>query len=160
DAVRSENSSVKCSLVLAITVLFAATAAAQLTANPSSVNFGSVQVSRSATQSVVLTNSSGQPVTVSQASATGTGFTLSGITVPVNLAPAQSVSVSVAFVPQGSGTMNGSMAVICNGMRGHKKTYASTITVSLSGNGTSPSQLIANPSGINFGNLQVGSNQT
>jgi hypothetical protein len=45
-------------------------------------------------------------------------------------------------------------------MRGHKKTYASTITVSLSGNGTSPSQLIANPSGINFGNLQVGSNQT
>jgi hypothetical protein len=144
-------------LIFPTIVLLAATAAAQLAANPSSVNFGSVQLNSNATQPVVLTNSSGQSVTVSQASTTGTGFTLSGITLPVSLASAQSITVNVAFAPQSVGSASGSMAVICNGLRGHKKAYTSTITVPLSGNGTNSSQLNVDPIGLSFGNLQVGS---
>ena len=157
---RSKSSPVKCSLIFPTIVLLAATAAAQLTASPSSVNFGSVPLTSSATQSVVLTNSSGQTVTVSQASAAGTGFTLSGIALPLNLAAAQSISVSVVFVPQSAGSANSSMAVTCNGLRGHKKTYASTITVPLSGTGITQGTLTANPSSLNFGNVQVGNYQT
>ena len=157
---RSKSSPVKCSLIFPIIVLLAATAAAQLTSNPSSVNFGNVQLNSSAKQSVVLTNSSRRTVTVSQASTTGTGFTLSGIALPVDLAAAQSMSVSVVFVPQSAGSTSGSMAVMCKRRRRHKETYTSTITIPLSGNGTNPSQLDGNPSGLSFGNVQTGNNKT
>ena len=157
---RSKSSLVKYSLIFPTIVLLAATAAAQLTPNPTSINFGNVQFNSSATQSVVLTNSGGQTVTISQASATGTGFTLSGIALPVNLAAAQSIAVSVVFVPQSAGSASGSMAVTCNGPRGHKKSYTSTITIPLLGVGITPGTLTANPSSLDFGNVQVGNNQT
>src|SRR5262249_17365465 len=150
DAVRRQSSSIKNSLGLLTIVLLASAASAQLTANPSSVVFGSVQVNSPAMHSLVRTNSSGQTVTVSQASTTGAGFTLSGISLPMNLAPSQSMAVTVVFAPQNAGSANGSLGVLCNGLRGHKKVYTSTLTVPLSGTAIAPGYLSANPTRLNF----------
>jgi hypothetical protein len=55
----------------------------QLTVSPSSINFGSVAVGSSNTQSVTLSNSGGPKITISQVSLSGTGFTVSGLTTPL-----------------------------------------------------------------------------
>ena len=87
-------------------------AASQLTVNPSSINFGSVSVGNSQTQSVTLANSGGPKLTITQATLSGTGFTLSGLSYPVTLAGGQSVTCDVTFTPQSPGTNSGSVTMI------------------------------------------------
>ncbi len=48
--------------------------------------FGSVQVGGSQKQSATLTNSGGSSIVISQATMSGTGFSLSGISLPLTLA--------------------------------------------------------------------------
>ena len=83
-----------------------------LTSNPASLSFGSVQVSSPKTLAGTLTNSGGASITISQASVTGAGFVLSGLSLPVTLDAGQSVPFSVTFTPQASGTVTGSLAVV------------------------------------------------
>jgi hypothetical protein len=112
--------------------------AATVSVSPTSVNFGSVQVGRSGTQSETLTNSSGSSLTVSQVNVIGAGFSTAGLGVPLTLAPGQSVTVSVGFTPQVGGSSSGSLSVISNGLN-------PTVAVSLSGTGFTPGVLSANP---------------
>ena len=88
--------------------------APMLTVNATSVSFGSVPVSTSSTQSVTLASTGSEPVTVSSVSVTGTGFSISGATFPVTLAPGQSVVLSVAFAPSASGSQTGQLTVVSN----------------------------------------------
>ncbi len=53
---------------------------------------------------VTLTNNSGSSVNISQASISGTGFQLSGITPPLTLNASQSTTFTVTFAPQTSGS--------------------------------------------------------
>ena len=57
-----------------------------LMANPGSLAFGGVRVGSSQMQSATVTNSGGSTVTISQATAGGAGFGLSGLNLPVTLA--------------------------------------------------------------------------
>jgi hypothetical protein len=123
--------------------------AATVSVSPTSVNFGSVQVGRSGTQSETLTNSSGSSLTVSQVNVIGAGFSTAGLGVPLTLAPGQSVTVSVGFTPQVGGSSSGRLSVISNGLN-------PTVAVSLSGTGFTPGVLSANPSSASFGSVQVG----
>jgi hypothetical protein len=123
--------------------------AATVSVSPTSVNFGSVQVGRSSTQSETLTNSSGSSLTVSQVNVIGAGFSTAGLGVPLTLAPGQSVTVSVGFTPQVGGSSSGRLSVISNGLN-------PTVAVSLSGTGFTPGVLSANPSSASFGSVQVG----
>ena len=86
----------------------------QLTGNVGSLNFANVQVGNSQAQSVTLTNSGGTGLTVSQATLTGTGFTLSGLTLPLTLVAGQSATFSVAFAPQSAGSERGNLAFASN----------------------------------------------
>jgi hypothetical protein len=124
-----------------------------LAANPSSLSFGSVQVGQSLTLSETLTNSGGSDVTITQATVTGAGFSISGLTLPVTLAAGQSKTFSVAFAPQVGGAVTGSLAVISNGSN-------PTLNIALSGLGVTAGLLAANPTSLNFGNVQIGNNQT
>ena len=145
--------------------LFATTAAGQLSVNPSTINFGSVKVGSSVSQSVVLTNTASSNLTISQATLSGTGFTISGLGVPATLAPGQSVSLTTTFAPQSGGSITGSLSLACSvpkvKTRGKgSPTSNSTATLSFAGTGASPGQLTANPSSLNFGNVQVGGSLT
>ena len=100
-----------CGLVLLNVLLYADVATAQLTVNPLSISFGSVPAGSSATQLLVLNNSGGSSLTVSQAAVTGSGFSLSGPALPLTLAAGQSASFGVTFTPQSSGTVNGSLSL-------------------------------------------------
>ncbi|HTF44910.1 MAG TPA: choice-of-anchor D domain-containing protein, partial [Terriglobales bacterium] len=128
-------------------------AAGLLTASPSSVSFGSVQTGKSQTASETLTNSGGSSVTITQASATGSGFSLSGISLPLTLAAGQSTSFSLAFSPQTSGAASGSLAMVSNASN-------SSLAVGLSGTGVTAGSLTASPSTVNFGSVQTGKTQS
>jgi Abnormal spindle-like microcephaly-assoc'd, ASPM-SPD-2-Hydin len=139
-------------------------AASPLTVNPSNINFGSVSVGSSQTQSVALANSGGPKLTITQATLSGTGFTLSGLSYPVTLAGGQSVTCDVTFTPQSPGTNSGSVAIafITHGKDHYGLTASSSIAVTLpvSGTGVTSGQLTANPTSLGFGSVQVGNSKT
>ncbi len=135
---------------LTLTINPAPAAAGQLTSNPASLAFGSAQVGSSLTLTDSLTNTGGSAVTISQATATGTGFSISGLTVPLTLNPGASVTFSAVFAPQSAGSASGGITVVSNASN-------STLTVSLTGTGTAAGKLTIAPTALNFGNATVGS---
>jgi hypothetical protein len=140
--------------------LFAATATGQLATNPSTVSFGSVQAGNSVSQSVVLNNTGSGYLTISRAAVSGTGFSISGLSLPVMLTPGQRVSFTTTFAPQSRGSVSGSVFFLYFSSQRRPFDFWSTATVPLTGTGTTPGQLTANPSRVNFANVQVGSSQT
>ena len=125
----------------------------QLGSNPASFNFGSIQIGTSKPLSGTLTNSGGSSLTISAASASGPGFSLSGLTLPLTLTAGQSTSFTVTFAPTASGAVSGSVSVTSNGGN-------PSLSISLSGTGVTPGTLSLNPSSLAFGSVQVGSNSS
>src|SRR4029077_1120318 len=121
-----------------------------LTVAPASIGFGSIQVGSSQKQYASPTNSGGSSVTVTQATTTGTGFSVTGLTLPWTLAAGQTVNFSVAFAPQAAGSATGNIAFASN---------APAVNLPLSGAGVAPATLAATPASLNFGNVLVGVNQ-
>src|SRR5437870_1284763 len=148
-------------LVLLKILLYSSAASGQLTLASSGLNFGSVQVGNSSTLSVSVSNSSKSNITISQASVTGTGFSFSGPSLPITLAPQQNVNLYITFAPQSSGSADGTLSVVTGSAIGNSgKQRSNSTTISLSGTGTSSGQLAANPSNLNFGAAQVGTSQS
>jgi hypothetical protein len=124
-----------------------------LSANPASLNFGSVQVGNSQSLSETLTNTGGASVTISQVTASGAGFSVSGLTLPMTLAGGQSYTFTATFAPATSGNASGSISVSSNASN-------SNLTIALSGTATAQGQLVVSPASVNFGNVVVGTSQT
>lgn len=124
-----------------------------LTANPTSLAFGSVQVGNSSSLSETLTNTGGSSLTISAASASGAGFSLSGLTLPLTLNAGQSTSFTVLFTPTASGTVSGSVSITSNGSN-------SNLSIPLSGTGVTQGTLTPNPSSLAFGSVQVGNSSS
>jgi fibronectin type 3 domain-containing protein len=57
---------------------------------------------------------SGSDVTISSASWSGSGYSVSGITFPLTIAAGKSVSFTVTFSPQSGGTSSGSISFVSN----------------------------------------------
>jgi hypothetical protein len=127
--------------------------AGDLIANPSSVAFGNVQINSSKSLSETLTNSGGTSLTISAASATGAGYSLSGLSLPLTLTAGQSTSFTVTFAPTASGAVSGNVSITSNGSD-------SNLSIPLSGSGVTQGTLTANPTSLAFGNVQVGSNSS
>ncbi len=120
-----------------------------LGANPTSLAFGSVTVGSTETLSETIANTGGSSVTISQVGISS-GFTLSGISVPLTLAAGQSASFSVSFAPQSAGAANGSITVSSTAANG-------TLTIPVSGTGTTAvGQLGVSPTTLALGNVVVG----
>jgi len=124
-----------------------------LAVNPSSVAIGSVLVGSSQKQQVMLTNSGGVTVTVSQATVTGSGFGLSGLTLPLTLTAGQSANFNVVFAPQSAGAVSGNVAFTSDASN-------PSLNLPLSGTGLTAGSLSANPSSVNFGTVEIGNTQT
>ena len=101
-----------------------------LSISAASLAFGNVKVNTAATQTVTLSSTGTAAVTVSAATVTGTGFTVSG-TFPVSLNPGQTVTLNVQFDPTTTGAATGQLTIQSNSSTG------GTAAVSLSGMGTS-----------------------
>jgi hypothetical protein len=130
-----------------------AVSAGGLTGNPTSFSFGNVQVGTSQAQTETLKNTGGENLTVSQATIAGTGFSYTGLSLPLTLAPNQSTTFGVAFAPTSAGASNGTLSITISGS-------STTLDVALSGTGVTPATLTATPAGLTFSNVQVGQNQT
>lgn len=130
---------------------FAAKAA--LIPSPSSVQFGSIAVGTTKSLYATLTNSATGTVTIYKSSVSGTGFSSDGLTLPMTLSPGQSVTFSLKFTPQSSGTTTGSFSVTTKYWRGN-------VSISLSGTGTASTpagQLSVAPGSLSFGTVMLGS---
>jgi hypothetical protein len=123
-----------------------------LTANPASFNFGNVLVGSSGTQTFTLSNSGTASVTISAASASGTGFSITGLSVPLTLAAGQSTTFSGQFAPSATGTASGSVAITNNAP-------GSPLTIALSGTGVQP-QLAPTPTSASFGSVVTGTSNS
>ncbi len=135
---------------LALAITGTAVTPGTLGVSPTSLGFGNVQVGGSQSQPASITNSGGSSVTINSATATGAGFGLSGLALPMTLSPGQSAAFSVSFAPQAAGGVTGSIAF---------SSSTATATLPLSGTGTASGTLGASPSTVSFGNIQLGSNQ-
>jgi len=101
----------------------------QLSASPASLNFGSVAVGSSGSQTITLSNTGSAVATISQTVISGTGYTMSGLTIPTTLAVGASASFGVQFAPTAAGSVSGSVTVTSN-------TPNSPTLVALNGTGT------------------------
>ncbi len=145
-----------------------AVSAGKLATNPATVSFGQVRVGQSQAQSATLTNPGGTSVTVSQASVSNAAFTLSGLTLPMTLAAGANASFTVTFAPKSAGavngtvSLNGSASLTMNDVQGQSdpESTPTSISVALSGNGTTPGQIAIAPASLSFGNVTVGSSQS
>jgi hypothetical protein len=108
----------------------------KLTVSKASINYGTVNVASTTSESVTLTSSDTGPLTISKASASGTGFTLSGVTFPLTLIPGQTATLTIGFDPTKAGAETGSVTLTSNSSTG------TTSTIALSGTGQAiPSKL-------------------
>jgi len=99
-----------------------------LSLSTSAVSFGNVTTGTSSTQPVTITNTGNSNVQISQIAASGTGYTLSGASVPVTLTPSQKLTFSVIFNPTATGSASGSVTITSNAT-------GSPATITLSGSG-------------------------
>jgi hypothetical protein len=120
-----------------------------LSTSDSSLTFGSVQVAGSATQSETLTNTGASSVTVTQATVSGTGFRITGLSLPMTLSPGQSFTFGAVFTPITGGSKTGSISVVSDASD-------STLTISLAGTAAVSGQLAVSPTTLSFGNVTVG----
>jgi hypothetical protein len=104
--------------------------------------------------SLALTNAGTLSATVqiSQVTASGPGFTVTGVTLPVNLAAGQSFTLSVDFKPTSAGSTSGNVSIASTATN-------SNISVGLSGAGLASGQLAASPASMNFSGVTVGGSQ-
>src|SRR5216683_1143808 len=123
----------------------------QLAAIPSSASFGSVVTGTSNSQTIKLSNGGTASVTISQATVSGSGFSLTGITVPLTIAAGSSATFNVGFTPSAAGSVTGTVSLVSNAPN-------SPLAIALSGTGVTATFLLtANPTSLSFGSVNLGS---
>ena len=138
---------------LPLTGTGAAAPVAQLSTNPTSIAFGNVIVGNAGTHSFSISNTGNVNVTISQITASGSGLSVSGATVPLTLGPGQSSTYTAQFAPVAAGLVSGQISVASDA--------SNSPTISLTGTGVAAvAQLSTTPTSISFGNVNVGSSST
>ncbi len=100
-----------------------------LSISPTSLSFGNVTTgTASGTQNVTITNTGNANVTISQITASGAGYSVTGGSTPVTLSPSQSTTLVAQFSPTVAGSVSGSISILSNA-------NGSPASVTLSGTG-------------------------
>ena len=129
-------------------------AAGSLSVAPGSINFGSVAVGATVSQSITISNPGGAPVSLSQASTAASGFTVSGASVPVSIGAGQRATLNVVFSPKSTGAVAGTLSLVSNASNAPS-------TVSLNGTGVTASALLnASASSLSFGAVTTGTSKS
>ncbi|MHB1023877.1 MAG: choice-of-anchor D domain-containing protein [Acidobacteriaceae bacterium] len=125
------NSSTGATQVVALSGSGVAQTTPTLTVSTTSLNFGSVNVGSTGTQSVTLSSTGTAAVQVYSATLSGSAFSLTAPTFPVTLNPGQQLTLQVVFQPTSSGAVTGALAITSN------SSGSTTANVALSGTGVS-----------------------
>jgi hypothetical protein len=121
-----------------------------VTASPSSLSFGGVAMGSNVSLPIVLTNSQSKATSITGVQIKGSTFTINGPAFPLTLAAGQSVTLTVTFTPNSTGTSGGSVFV-----------FGPALSIPLAGSGSNVvGQLSVAPSGLNYGNVTVGTSAT
>ena len=122
-----------------------------VSASPSSLSFGSVSVGQTVTLPIVFTNTRKWQVGLTSLQSSGSGYSVTGPSMPLKLGGGQSVTLNVTFNPQWMGQVGGSV-------------YVGGVSVSIPLNGTGTTSAVGNltgsPSALTFGNVDVGNPST
>jgi hypothetical protein len=126
----------------------------QMSATPGSVSFGTVTVGQTSSQAVTLTNAGGAPLNITQLSGPGTGFSLTGLALPLTLAPGKSTAFTVSFTPTSGASSSSSLMLMSNAP-------TSPTTIPLSGAGSAQVlQLTPSTTALSFGNQTLNASAT
>jgi hypothetical protein len=126
-------------------------AASSVTASPTSMNFGSVNVGSGAQQQVRITNSMPFGVIITSVTVSSNYFGLNGVTAPLGVAAGASATLTVSFAPKAAGAQTGKIVVLGRG-------FTTALEVALLANGVSSggtTSISVVPPSANFGNVPV-----
>jgi len=132
------------------------TKSGQLVVTPSQISFGMVNIGNNKNQLATMTNSGGSALQVTQASATGTGFSVIGLNFPIILVPGQSQNLTILFTAKSAGPVTGTLAIANNGSTPKVNVALSAF----SNTGPSTGTITAIPANLNFGNVTIASQQS
>jgi hypothetical protein len=127
------------------------TGTAQLAASPSSASFPNVATGSSSSQTITLANSGTSDATISGATVTGAGFSISGLAMPAKVAAGNSATFNVVFAPRVAGAATGSVTLVSDAANSPLTIAATASAV------TSTTALSANAASLNFGDVLLGS---
>jgi hypothetical protein len=123
---------------------------AALGLTPVTVSFGNVPVASAISQTVQVRNSGTAVLTISQMSAAGSGFSTTGLALPLSLNPGASTTFNAQYLPASTGTVSGSVSIASNAPN-------SPATLPLSGTGIAATQSLSfSATSLNFGNVATG----
>jgi hypothetical protein len=111
-----------------------------------------VGVGSNASQPVIVGNRGSKKVTLTNISATGSEFSISGFSGPTVLQPGQTLKLTAAFAPTSAGQESGNISVTT-------ASQGPAMMATLTGKGAT-SLLSVTPSPVNFGNVSEGSPST
>jgi hypothetical protein len=127
-----------------------AVAQAQIAANPTTVSFGTVAVSSTNSQPIILTNGGTATLTFSQITVTGTGFGQTGLSTSTTIAAGAQMTFNATFAPTSTGAVTGTISLSTNAP-------SSPLVINLSGTGQAQTFLLgANPTTLPFGTVLNG----
>jgi archaellum component FlaF (FlaF/FlaG flagellin family) len=119
--------------------------------SPASLTFNNITMGQSSSQTITLTNNGNANLMVTAATISGTGFSMSGLTLSQPIASGQSTSFSVKFTPTSTTGASGNI-VFTDNAPGSQQTLPITGSA-VAANST----LTANPGSFNFNNVAVNS---
>ena len=132
----------------------AVTAAAAISLTPSSASFGSVGVGSMNSQTIQIANTGNSVLTITQASVTGTGFSITGLTPPLSINPGQTSTFNAQYQPTAVGASSGSITIVSNA-------GTSPSVVALTGAGATATQTLSlSASTLSFGSVDTGTSST
>ena len=126
----------------------------QISVVPGSVSFGSVTVGQSNSQTITLSNPGTANLNVTQSAGPGTGFGLTGLALPLTLAPGKSTTFTVSFTPTSGNSSSSSLTLVSDAPN-------SPTTIPLSGTGLAQVlQLTPSATSLNFGSQTLNASAT
>jgi len=152
DVVVSNIAGTVTSTAATLTVNQAAAPAIQVSAN--ALSFGNDVVGTTTSQSLIITNNGTATLTINQINESGSEFTASGFTLPLNLNAGQQTTINVAFVPTSVGAATGSISIVSNAP-------TSPTSITLSGSGIAATYILGiSPTSLTFGSVTTGTSST
>jgi hypothetical protein len=118
--------------------------------SPTSINFGNAVVGINLSQVLIIKNTGTATLTISQVTATGSAFSVSGSSLPLNVGAGQQTTITAAFLPTVVGSASGNISIVSNAP-------TSPTSVSLSGTGITATFILGvSPTSLSFGNVTTG----
>ncbi len=126
---------------------------AALTNWPTCLHFRNVAIGQTETQLLSLTNNGQGSVSISAIGVSNSEFSVPPMSMPIVLAPGQSVDVSVLFAPTTAGWVSGQLSFTMTPSN-------STLSVPIMGTGVTAQAATASPASIAFASVGVGTKAT